>query len=39
MLQEVVKEGEEAARTDVEIETALFDRASKIKTRINFVQS
>ena len=30
MLQEVVKEGEDAAGTDAEIETAPFDRASKI---------
>lgn len=30
MLQVVVKEGEDAAGTDAEIETAPFDKASKI---------
>ena len=30
MLQEVVKKGEDVAGTDVEIETAPFNRASKI---------
>ena len=39
MLQIEIKEGEEVPRTDAESETAPFDRASKIETRINFVQN
>ena len=41
MLQIEIKEGDEVARTrtDAESETAPFDRASKIETRINFVQN
>ena len=30
MLQEMVKDGKDVARTDAETETAPFDRASKI---------
>ena len=39
MLQIEIKEGEEVPRTDAESETVPFDRASKIETRINFVQN